>query len=662
MLSIELTMAGIVLVAASGLFALLPFRGEGGTRTAAAVLVAGSGLGLAGAISAFFVPAPPALDYYWFLPWGSFSVSIDPLSAFFLCPVFIVPALGSIYGLGYFTRREEGPKAGKLAVFYGLLAAAMGLVVIARDAVLFLVAWEVMALAAWFAASIDDDRPEVRKSGWIYLIATHVGTLCLFAMFALWRAATGSFALSPLAAGSGAATALFLLALVGFGFKAGFMPLHVWLPGAHANAPSHVSAVMSGVMLKMGIYGIVRMTGLLAAIEPWMGSTLLVVGLVSGIAGIAFATGQKDLKRVLAYSSIENVGIIGMGLGLALLGRATGRPVWVVLGFGGALLHVWNHGLFKSLLFLDAGSIMHATGTRDIEALGGLGKKMPFTAAAFVLGAVAISGLPPLNGFAGEWLLYLGFFDTLVPGGPRGIEAAAAAAGGLAMIGAIAVACFVRLLGAVFQGEPRKVERVAKAHDPGLAMKLPMVLLAAACLAIGFFPGLAAPALEAATAAWLPAGATVPHIADLAPQAWIGWLGLALAAAVALLALAMRLHPRAARPPRQGTWDCGYAAPTSRMEYTATSFGQSVVRLFSFVLWPSRREPRVEGPFPAGSRFSARVPDPVLDRALRPLFKSSRRWSSMVRFMQQGQTQLYILYILIIAIVLLAVGGTGVPR
>jgi len=244
----------------------------------------------------------------------------------------------------------------------------------------------------------------------------------------------------------------------------------------------------------------------------------------------------------------------------------------------------------------------------------------------------------------------------------RGIEAAAAAGGGLAMIGAIAVACFVRLLGAVFQGEPRDPGRVAKAHDPGLAMKLPMVMLAAACLVIGFFPGLAAPALEAATAAWLPAGATVPHIADLAPQAWIGWLGLALVAAVALLALGMRLHPRAEKAPRRGTWDCGYAAPTSRMEYTATSFGQSVVRLFSFVLWPSRREPRVEGPFPAGSRFSARVPDPVLDRALRPLFKSSRRWSSMVRFMQQGQTQLYILYILIIAIVLLAVGGTGVPR
>ena len=662
MLSIELTMAGIVVVAASGFLALLPFKGEGGQRAAAAVLVAGSGLGLAGAICAFGAAAPPALDYYWFLPWGSFSVSIDPLSAFFLCPVFVVPALGSIYGLGYFSRREEGPKAAKLAVFYGLLAAAMGLVVVARDAVLFLVAWEVMALAAWFAASIDDDRPEVRKSGWIYLIATHVGTLCLFAMFALFRATTGSFALVPLAAGGKAATALFVLALVGFGFKAGFMPLHVWLPGAHANAPSHVSAVMSGVMLKMGIYGIVRMTGLLPAIEPWMGSTLLVVGLVSGIAGIAFATGQKDLKRVLAYSSIENIGIIGMGLGLALLGRATGRPVWVVLGFGGALLHVWNHGLFKSLLFFDAGSIMHATGTRDIEALGGLGKRMPFTAAAFVLGAVAISGLPPLNGFAGEWLLYLGFFDTLVPGGPRGIEAAAAAAGGLAMIGAIAVACFVRLLGAVFQGEPRDAERVARAHDPGLAMKLPMVLLAAACLVIGFFPGLAAPALEAATAAWLPPGSLVPHIAELAPQAWIGWLGLALAAAVALLALAMRLHPRAARTPRRGTWDCGYAAPTSRMEYTATSFGQSVVKLFSFVLWPSRREPRIEGPFPSESRFSARVPDPVLDRALRPLFKSSRRWSSMVRVMQQGQTQLYILYILIIAIVLLAAGGTGVPR
>jgi hydrogenase-4 component B len=630
-------------------------------------MVAASVLGLAGVVLSFARGGVTALDLAWFLPWGSFRAAVDPLSAFFLCLVFTVPALGAVYGLGYWKHAEHGAKGQRLGLAYGLLAGGMAMVVIARDAVLFLISWELMALAAWLAATAEDDRPEVRRAGWIYLIATHIGSLSLFAMFALWRGATGSFALE--AAGTlppAAAAWIFSLALLGFGFKAGLMPLHVWLPGAHANAPSHVSAVMSGVMLKMGVYGIIRMNGLLPVAEAWMGGLLLGVGALTGLAGIAFAIGQQDLKRSLAYSSIENVGIIAMGMGLALLGRAKAMPELAVLGLAGALLHAWNHGLFKALLFLNAGAVIHTAGTRDLERMGGLAKRMPFSAALFALGAVAIAGLPPLNGFVGEWLLYLGFFKALAPGAAPGLAAAAVAAVVLATIGALAVAAFVRLFGAVFLGEGRSGNGLA-AHDPVLSMKVPMAILALACAAIGLVPTLVLPALGQATAAWLPSGEALPDIAALAPLGWLGRLAPALLGAAALLYALLALRRRAthgaasgsaaARPP---TWDCGYARPGARMEYTASSFGRSIVGLFSFLLWPSRREVPPRGSFPKPATFRSRVPDPVLDRAFRPLFALGRRLLPRVRVFQQGQTQLYILYILIIAMVLLVAGGPGV--
>ncbi len=674
MSSIGLTLSAILILAASGLPAcLLPRRSAGGQRLAALAMTIGGILGTAAVALSFGPSSATSLKLGWLLPWGSFSVAVDPLSAFFLCLVFVIPALGSVYGLGYWKQMEHEPNGQRLGLSYGLLAASMAMVLISRDALLFLISWEVMALSAWFAATAENDKPEVRRAGWIYLIATHVGTLVLFAMFALWNAQTGSFALEPRGAmlTSGAAGAVFVLALVGFGFKAGFMPLHVWLPGAHANAPSHVSAVMSGVMLKMGIYGIIRMTGLLSAIAPWMGTALLAAGAVTGIAGISFAIGQRDLKRALAYSSIENIGIIGMALGLALTGRACGRADWALLGLAGALLHVWNHGLFKSLLFLNSGAIIHATGTRDVDLLGGLAEKMPFTALAFTLGAVAIAGLPPLNGFAGEWLVYQGFFMALDPSAPRGFEAMAVAAVALAAIGALAVACFVRLQGGVFQGSPRSAAG-GHAHDPGLAMKLPMGLLGLACLAIGLFPAMAAPFLESVALAWvMPSGpeatflpAAMPHIADLAPLAWVGWLGGGIALLAIILYTATRLSRRNGQVGEagHGTWDCGYARPTARMEYTASSFGQSLVGLLSFILWPTRHGPKIKGSFPAAAKFRSELPDPILDRALRPLFRLGRIRSGGIRSLQQGQTQLYILYILGIAIVLLLSGGRGVSR
>jgi len=504
-------------------------------------------------------------------------------------------------------------------------------VVIARDGMLFLIAWEVMALAAFFAATASDEGKALRKSGWIYLIATHVGTLVLFAMFALWRRATGSFDLSPAPfLAPETAGAIFATALVGFGFKAGFVPLHFWLPEAHANAPSHVSAAMSGVMLKMGIYGILRMTSLMPTPPAWWGGSLLAVGAVTGIAGIVFAIGQTDIKRALAYSSVENVGIIAMGMGLALLGSSLGRWDLVLLGMGGALFHVWNHGLFKSLLFFGAGAVMRATGTRDMEKLGGLAKRMPKLAALFLLGAAAACALPPLNGFASEWLLYLGFFGAL---SSANATVAATAAVALAMIGALAVACFVRLYGGVFLGSARG-DTGARAHDPPLSMILPIAVLGLACVGIGLFAAVLLAAVEGAVRAWsigyvsLNAGI---GLAQAAPFGRMSAMGLALVAASALAYLVMRVttgqrsrssRKRTAELSGNGrsvmTWDCGYARPTGRMQYTASSFGDGIVGLFASFLRPKGRKPAIGGAFPAASSFQGELPDAVLDRVVLP--------------------------------------------
>ena len=652
-------LTAIALMCFSGLPAcLLSARSAIGQRVATALMLLGSLLGLTGVAAILVSHSEPSLSVAWGLPQSRFAVAVDPIAALFLLPVFIVPALGSIYGLGYWKQSEHPANGQRLGLFYGLLAGAMALVVIARDGMLFLIAWEVMAVAAYFAATTEDDKQEVRRAGWIYLIATHIGTLCLFAMFAYWRHATGSFLLETgHAFTSGVAGTLFVLALFGFGFKAGLMPLHVWLPGAHANAPSHVSAVMSGVMLKMGVYGIVRMTSLLPATELWWGSLVLAVGAFTSVAGIAFAIGQRDLKRLLAYSSIENIGIIAMGLGLALLGRFLGHADWVLLGLGGALLHVWNHSLFKSLLFFNAGAVIHATHTREIDLMGGLAKRLPRVMALFAVGAVAICALPPLNGFASEWLLYLGLFRTLGLGAATGLPAAAVAAVALAMTGALAVACFVKVLGAVFLGAPRS-EASAHAHEPGASLLGPMAALACGCAGIGLFPMAAAPLLEAAVHTW-SSQAGMATLAATVPLSRLTVAGLALAGFVGALALILRMALRTQAVRTGLTWDCGYARPTGRMQYTGSSLGDSLVNLTSFLLWPKNCRTALRGHFPRSSAFKSLVPDAVLDRLVIPLFRMTARYLPRLRVLQQGQTHVYVLYILIVMIVLLVWGNMG---
>ena len=646
-----MVVTAVALVASSGIPGLFFDRSSAaGERIAASLMAAGAVLGLGGTAAAALAQRAPRIDLPWSVPGGAFAVAVDPISAFFLVPVFFVSFLGSIYGLEYWSQAAHPQGGRKLRLFYGVLTASLALLVIARNTILFLGAWEVMAIAAFVLITTQDEDPEVRQTGLLYLVLTHVGTLALFAMFALLRRTSGGFdfAIPPgVVPSPTVANAIFLLAIAGFGLKAGLMPLHVWLPSAHANAPSHVSALMSGVLIKMGIYGLVRVTSLFREPPAWWGTTLLLLGGASGVLGVVYAIGQHDLKRLLAYHSVENVGIIVMGLGLAVIGRASHRPELVLLGLAGALFHVWNHGLFKALLFLAAGSLIHATGTRAIDRLGGLARAMPRTALAFLVGAVAICGLPPLNGFVSEYLLYVGFFRSAASPGDDTWLAGAFGAPALALIGALAVACFVKVFGVVFLGAPRTPASQA-ARESGRAMLGPMGALVAACVLLGFAPLSVAPLLDRATAAWAPAGAPrAPPLVAMTALGWIGASAAGLVATIAALAAVLRRLVRRAPSGAALTWDCAYAAPSARMQYTASSFAGTIVAFFGRALRSAPHSPALRGLFPAASTFESHVDDAILDRVVLPATRSAARGFGWFRWIERGNTHLYIVFILL---------------
>ncbi len=662
-MSLELILWGCALAAASGIPGMwLSWRSVLGQRVAAAICGLGCAAGLAGASISLGGGAAREISIAWALPGGELRLGCDALSAFFLVLIFLNGALSPIYGLAHWNQTEHPRNARRLVLCHGLLVASMALVVVARQAVLFLVAWEIMALAAFFLITTQDHDRSVRRAGLIYLLASHAGALCLLAAFAVLRRGTGSFAITAVLPGqlsTGAMTAVFILALAGFGLKAGIMPLHVWLPGSYASAPCHVSAILSGAAAKVGLYGLVRLCGLLPVSEPAWGWALLFLGAGSAVIGIAFALGQHDLKRLLAYSSIENAGIMFVGLGLAVAGRALGRGDWIVLGLGGCLLAAWNHGLFKPLLFLGAGSIVHAAGTSRIDRLGGLGKRMPRTSLLFLVGSAAICSLPPLNGFAGELLIFLGLFGTVLPapGGAAGNAGAAAfaalAAPALAMSAALCVACFIKAYGGVFLGQPRS-DRAADAGESPWTMLGPMSLLAAGCAAIGLAPGLVAPLLDRVIAGWATGdAATRGAIAGLAPLGLVSLLGAAIVVfGVAILVL-LGGHRRGSAAARVVTWDCGYAAPARRMQYTGSSLAQMLVALFAWALRPAVRTPRVSGAFPEPARFESVVDDTVLERGLVPAARGGSRMLAWLRVIQHGRIQWYVLYIALVLIGLL---------
>jgi hydrogenase-4 component B len=646
-MSIHFITIAYILAAFSGLPGLLLKRGSlTAQRIAVALMSAGAVTGIYGAFSVMcFNNSSEMLPFPW-LNMGSCYTGVDGLSAFFLIPVFLMGTLGSIYGLGYWAHDRHPSNSRKLTLFWGLLVAGMALLVVSKHAMAFLLGWEIMALSAFFLVSTEDDNHECRDAGWIYLIATHIGTLVLFAMFTLWKLSTGSWMLQTIE-GHHMSFALmngfFFLALIGFGLKAGIMPLHFWLPAAHATSPSHVSAMLSGVVLKMGIYGLVRWLSLFPNPPYAWGSILLILGFVSGLLGVVFALAQHDLKRLLAYHSVENIGIILMGLGIAMLGRAGNQPVLIVLGMSGCLLHVWNHSFFKSLLFLCAGSVIHSTHTRQIDQMGGLSKMMPWTALFFLIGAVAICGLPPLNGFISELFVYLGLF-RIVAEYPSGLIAATSVIV-LAMVGALATACFVKVYGAVFLGHARS-EPTRHFHESPVTMRIPMILLGTLCVIIGMAPMLFTGILAQAVSVWSGiANVSWCDPGTVAPLSKISLLAVSLVLVSLLIVVVIRILKIGTT--EAGTWDCGYAMPSRKMQYTASSFAHSIVTMFNWVVHPREHKPHLTNTFPDSATYSSHVNELVLDRLLFPLGNFVKHCSGWFHRFQQGLIQHYILYILI---------------
>ena len=565
------------------------------------------------------------------------SLRLDGVSALFLILVCVVGGLGAIYSHEYWSEHHYPGSAPKSRSWWSILTLSMTLVLTCANGLHFLFAWEAFALSAYFLITLDHGRGEVRKAGWLYLAASHAGTMALFAFFSALAARTGTWELGPVHAQAGLAP-LFWLALAGFGVKAGMFPLHIWLPSAHANAPSHVSAIMSAVAIKMGVYGIVRFSGWLPLPEN-AGWTILAIGCASALFGIAFALAQNDIKRLMAYCSVENVGIILIGLGLSVLAVQHGQPAWGKAALAGTFLHVINHGLLKTLLFFGAGSVLHATGTRDMSRLGGLWRAMPWTASLFAVGAMAVSGLPPLNGFVGEWAIYQGLL--------RAVAQKEHAAGVLPAVivlagsGALALAAFAKATGVVFLGAPR-TKPAAQAVECGWLMRAPMFLLAVVMLVIGLLPGLFFAPIMNSVAAWAPQWSGADPL--LSPRTLGGAhtvLACTLIAGVALLLRMVRTNGTRQSP----TWDCGYVAPSSRMQYTSGSFAGIARGWFVWLLRPEVLIRRVRGHFPGRALVVERIPETVLEKIIDPGARAVGYMADAAKKMQHGRLHLYILYV-----------------
>jgi formate hydrogenlyase subunit 3/multisubunit Na+/H+ antiporter MnhD subunit len=642
---------GLVLILAGGVAAPMwqrsPRMGHGLFR-----LLVAAGC-LIGSIPAFVVLAGGGtvdVRFPMAVPGGAWVVGIDPLSAWFLLIVFGVGAASALYGVSYFRGGHDQARASRAHLLFSFLLTSLALVVTAAAAILFLIAWELMAIWAYLLIMFESEKPDVRKAGLLYLITTHTATLTLFALFAVWGESARDLTFDALAAVGPTlpkqGAAVLTLALLGFGLKAGLVPLHFWLPEAHAAAPSHVSALFSGVMIKTGIYGLLRVLLLLGGAPAWWGWTVLSLGVVSGILGVLWALTQHDLKRLLAYHSVENIGIILLGLGAGALGMTYHQPSVALLGFAGAALHTLNHALFKSLLFLGAGAVVRATGSRAIDRLGGLAARMPLTWVAFLVGSVAIVGLPPLNGFVSEWVTYQALLAGGAVRGPLQLQVLAVA--GLALIGGLALACFAKVCGIVFLGQPRSAEAWSS-QEVELGLRLPLFFLVLACAFIGLAPALAvgASARVAAEVIGADPATGAPVLQGLLTAAQVvGWTSAGLVVLLALVGFG-RARLRSRRPVGQPTWACAYARGEPQMQYTASSFAAPLVSAYQPISGVRVRR----GP----SSFHSHPIDLVLDGGVLPLWHGLRWAAERLRPIQQGRLALYLLYVVATVVLLLLV-------
>ena len=608
------------------------------------------------------------------LPDLPFHLRLDPLAGFFLTVVGLLSFFVSIYSLGYVRGIIRERPATRLVVFYALFLAGMFMVILADDALFFLIAWEAMAAASYFLVLFEDERVENRRAAFLYMVVAHVGAIAILLSFGVMSGLATGFegfhgytfdAMRQANFPPEWATAAFLLAFFGFGAKAGVIPLHVWLPEAHPVAPSNVSALMSGVMLKTAIYGMVRVVFDLIRVFPWWwGALVLMLGLVSAVMGVLFALMQNDLKRLLAYSSVENIGIILIGIGLAMIFASVKLPLLASLALTAGLYHALNHAMFKGLLFMGAGAVLHSTHERNMEKLGGLIHKLPWTSALFLVGCVSISGLPPFNGFVSEWLTFQAFL--LSPSLPSPLMKLLIPMGAalLALTAALSAACFVKAFGVTFLGHWRGQPN-PRIHEAGRMMRLGMVMAAVLCLGLGILPTVVIDWMDNVPEQLV--GARIGTSAGAFGWMWLtpvaqerasysGPLVFLVILAVIVIAYLM-LHVRSGSIKRVPLWDCGFEKVNQRMQYTSTSFAMPIRRIFGFIF--SIREEVKPGPqaanraVPGRLHYGLRIRDRFWGWLYKPLVDISFWISRKVGRLQQGRIQAYLIYSFVTILILL---------
>jgi hydrogenase-4 component B len=596
------------------------------------------------------------------LVFGNISVHIDGLSSWFILIINLTCINGSFYGLGYMKQYDQ--QRANLSMHWTLFLlfqSSMLWVCMLQNGLIFLIAWELMSISSFLLVIFEHENKSTLQAGINYLVQMHIGVLFLAAAFIWVYFSEGSFEFSAIEKffSTNPNLWLFLLFFVGFGIKAGFIPLHSWLPQAHPAAPSHISGIMSGVIVKLGIYGIFRMVFLLKQDYSVIGEIIILLSVLTGLYGILNCAVHRDFKKMLAYCTIENIGIIGVGIGLGIMGIGNGNSLMIILGFGGALLHTLNHSLFKSLLFFAAGSVYQQTHTRDMEKLGGLVHSMPQTAMFFLVGALAIGGLPPFNGFVSEFLLYSAVLVGIKSIGINYITLMIFTLAGLALIGGISMLAFTKSFGTIFLGNPRTYLH----HQPrevALEMRLPLYFILIIMLSIGLFPQFYFSAVIEIVLRFIPKASAESMLipASLVNSiTFIGRFAILFTILVILIYVLRNSFSRRQPVTRGLTWGCGYTAPTTRMQYTGKSFSKSLGKLLNFIVLEKKKYKEISAGeiFPGERKHSSHYNDLFLTKIFNGIVDRLLYSLNYFQFIQNGRIQMYILYgVFFIVLVFLA--------
>lgn len=580
-------------------------------------------------------------------PFGLVNVVIDPLSAFFILVISCMSFLATIYANGYMKHYlNKGMNVSSHCLFLVLLIASMFSVVTVQNALMFLIVWEIMSLSSAFLVIFEDNKKEVLSAGIKYLIYMHISVLFIILAFVLMTINANSLEFSAfkevLSNNQSLSTIVFLLSFIGFGIKAGFVPFHNWLPDAHPAAPSHVSGIMSGVMIKTGIYGILRVLSLIVAPAVSLGYFVLIISIISALYGVLYAITQHDLKRLLAYHSIENIGIIGIGIGVGMLGLAYHCTPVAVLGFAGGILHILNHSIFKELLFLAAGSVYTKTHTKDIEILGGLIKSMPKTALLFLVGSVAICGLPPFNGFISEFLIYFGMLKGLTINTLGSMVTLILVIAGLALVGTLAILCFTKAFSIIFLGMPRSEVAENVKEDTTISFIFPMSILAIFTLVIGVCPKQVFNIMTAPVSVFTGT-VNVPDIVTLMQNVSLVCFGL-IAFILLLTMVKLVIENKRAQ---HCTWGCGYDKPNNHLQYTASSYASPLLSMLTPLFKKVFDIKKPKTLFPKDAHFELHIEDVEEAYFLKPFIKATEKFLVKFEKIQNGNIQQYILYGLI---------------